>query len=211
VNERPGGGCRTLDGNQAACVAAFQNGDPFTTREIPQALPCFYIHGKCLPCQPRAEGSQACRNSCFPPPVCADATRTLFAGGPGSDSCRSSTTQVDCEKTWHVGGIERPLSAATCYWTGTQCNGCGPRHRNAGDCTNSCAPGLTHPSCKDPARSHSPAGQNPMPATRTTATRRPARRHSMRAPTASRRRAGSRRARPTARDAGSATSSPATA
>lgn len=153
VNERPGGGCRTLDGNQTACVAAFQNGDPFTNRRIPQALPCFYTRGKCLPCMPRAEGrAQACRNSCFPPPVCADATRTVFAGGPGEDSCRSFTTQVDCEKAWHVAGIERPPSAASCYWTGSACNGCGPRHRNAADCTNSCAPGSTHPSCKDPVR-----------------------------------------------------------
>ncbi len=153
VTERPGGGCRTLDGNQAACVAAFQNGDPFSDRIDSPAASCFFFRGKCQPCQPRAEGlARACTNTCSPPPKCADATRTVFSGGPDIDACRQFNTQVDCEKAWHVPGRDRTNSAASCFWNGTACRGCGPFHRDAGDCTNSCAPGVTHPTCKDPAR-----------------------------------------------------------
>jgi hypothetical protein len=150
IRERAGGGCRTLDGNQAACDTSFQNNDPFTSNGDPPASSCFYFKGKCLSCTFRAAGRGGCANSCLKPrPTCADATRTVFAGGPGGDACRPFTTQVECEKAWHVGSLDLD-HAATCYWTGSGCQGCGPRHANAGDCTETCS-ALGHV-CKDPSR-----------------------------------------------------------
>jgi len=151
-DERPGGGCRTLDGNQAACVKSFQNNDAFTdNREYP-ASTCFYIHGLCIPCNDNVSRKDKCVNTCFDTqPTCADATRTVFLGGPGTDACREQKTQGDCVKSWHVGRLDVAHRSASCYWTGTQCDGCGPRHANQGDCTNTCDT-TPHPTCKDSTR-----------------------------------------------------------
>jgi len=152
IVERAGGGCRSLDGNQAACVASFQNGDPFDDRRDPQATPCFFFNNQCLPCSLRAEGlGHVCPNTCTPPPTCADATRTVFAGGSDIEACQQFEVQADCEKAWHAGGNPTAL-AASCFWTGSACEGCGPHNQNKGSCTNTCAPSLTHPTCKDPTR-----------------------------------------------------------
>jgi hypothetical protein len=149
IREREGGGCRTLDGNQAACTASFQNNDPFSSTEAPAVSSCFYFKGKCLPCNLRAEARMACSNSCLKRPTCGDPTRTVFVGGAGSDACQQMKTQVDCEKAWHLGALDIE-HAASCYWTGTACQGCGPRHASAGDCVETCT-ALAHV-CKDPSR-----------------------------------------------------------
>jgi hypothetical protein len=162
TNDPPGAGCRSLDGNQAACQAAFQNGSPFEDNFAAPAAACFYTsHGLCLPCERLGEArAGACVNTCAgPKPTCADAARTVFAGGPNQDACQQYSTQGDCEKAWHLGRLEH-LVPATCYWTGSGCNGCGAYHRNRGDCTNTCAPTVTHPACKDAARVTFAGGPN---------------------------------------------------
>jgi hypothetical protein len=149
LRERQGGGCRTLDGNQAACQASFQNDDPFASVETPPASSCFYLNGRCLPCTLRAERRGACTNTCLRSrPTCGDATRTVFAGGPGSSACEQFATQGDCLKAWHIGNLDLD-HAASCYWTGSQCEGCGLRHATMGDCTETCNGPYT---CKDAAR-----------------------------------------------------------
>jgi hypothetical protein len=151
LTEKAGGGCRSLDGNQTACTAAFQNGDPFGDLGTPAAQSCFYFKGRCLPCQSRADATGGCHNTCVGPAVqCADATRTTFAGGPANDACERFGVQADCEKAWHVGRLGAQPLAATCYWNGA-CHGCGPHHSAAGDCTNSCTPGPLV-TCKDATR-----------------------------------------------------------
>jgi hypothetical protein len=151
IRERPGGGCRSLDGNQTACVASFQNNDSFFDNEEVTVSACFYAKGLCLPCTLRAANRGGCANACFPPrPTCAaDPSRTRFVGGPNADACTFLATQGDCEKAWHV-AFSDTTHASSCYWTGTACKGCGPFHENKGDCTNTC--GATPHPCKDGAR-----------------------------------------------------------
>jgi hypothetical protein len=158
-DEPPGGGCRTLDGNQAACTKAFQDNDPFTnSREYP-ASACIYFKGLCLPCNDNVGRRAKCVNTCVQSqPTCADPTRTVFLGGPGGDVCKNQKTQGDCEKSWHVGRLDLDHPSASCFWTGSACNGCGPRHANQGDCTNSCDT-TPHRTCKDPTRTIFLAGQ----------------------------------------------------
>jgi hypothetical protein len=160
VRERLGGGCRTLDGNQTACEKSFQNGDPFSDNLESPATACFYHKGLCLPCVDRLNNAAGCTNTCnHVAPTCADATRTMLVGGPRSDACQSLTTQPDCEKAWHVGALDVAHPAASCYWTGSACRGCGPRHLNQGDCTNTCAP-TAAPTCKDATRTVFVGGTN---------------------------------------------------
>jgi len=152
IQERPGGGCRTLDGNQASCVKAFQNNDPFADRREWRASSCLYHKGLCLPCTDSVTRRGGCVNTCIgAAPTCADPTRTVFLGGPSGDVCQDPKTQVDCEKSWHLGRLSPGHPSASCYWTGTACRGCGPRHANQGDCTNTCDT-TPHPTCKDAAR-----------------------------------------------------------
>ena len=152
VDERPGGGCRTLDGNQAACVKAFQNNDPFNDNREYSASACIYFRGFCLPCNDDVSRRSRCINTCVDTqPTCADPARTVFLGGAGGDACKDAKTQGDCEKSWHVGKLDIAHRSASCYWTGSACQGCGPRHANQGDCTNTCDT-TPHPTCKDAAR-----------------------------------------------------------
>jgi hypothetical protein len=156
TQERLGGGCRSLDGNQAACVASFQNGDPFDDRKDPQVTSCFFFRGKCLPCSPNVESrTGACTNTCFKVPSCADATRTVFAGGADQGACGNFGTQADCEKAWHVSDdVTATFIAASCFWdaVNTRCKGCGRTNAFAGKCTNSCAATPAPPTCKDATR-----------------------------------------------------------
>lgn len=126
-----GGGCRTLDGNQAGCEAAFALSDEGATS-------CFFVNGLCYPCQEcgTRAGGGVCLNRCSAPaPPCPDPTRTVFVGGPRTDACRGLGTQAACEMAYHRG---RGLKLGSCYWDGSQCNGCGPSNEHNGNCTNTC-------------------------------------------------------------------------
>ncbi|NUN15591.1 MAG: hypothetical protein HUU55_18360 [Myxococcales bacterium] len=71
---------------------------------------------------------------CTPPP-CLDPTRTLFVGGPTGQVCQVySNNQTACEKAWHMA----ITGAASCFWDGDQCSGCGGVREGDGDCTNTC-------------------------------------------------------------------------
>jgi len=68
--------------------------------------------------------------------TCADPARTDFVGGPDSNACRSLSDQPACEAAWHIGNG----GAASCFWDGAECRGCGPNNEDGGDCTNTCLP-----------------------------------------------------------------------
>jgi hypothetical protein len=151
--ERAGGGCRSLGTDQAACDASFQNDDLFTSHDEAPAASCFFLHHACYPCLNRVVAHGACHNTCEGPlPTCADATRTTFAGGPDGDACARFKTQPDCEKAFHVGGIDNGHRVASCWWNATKCQGCGPRNLNAAKCTNTCDPAAAKATCKDAGR-----------------------------------------------------------
>ena len=67
------------------------------------------------------------------PGFCADPLRTLRAGGEGSSGCRD-IDPADCLIAWVDGGS----GAASCFYGGGSCRGCGPRNESAGRCVNSC-------------------------------------------------------------------------
>jgi hypothetical protein len=86
--------------------------------------------------------------------ICAeDPTRTVFAGGAGEGGAGGACRQFDgdqasCNVAFHLGHA----GIASCYYDGVEgeCRGCGPNNREAGNCTNSCAPA---PACAgDPSR-----------------------------------------------------------
>jgi len=140
-----GGPCRQFDGDQAGCAGAY-------TVTQAGATSCFFHRGLCLPCVGCGQKQGACTNACstleYPPTTCGDATRTKFAGGPGTESCYRIRSQTLCESAWHIGRNARP---ANCYWTGNSCAGCGIRNEfTQNDCTNTCTsvPALT---CKNAA------------------------------------------------------------
>ena len=85
-----------------------------------------------------------------PPPSCEDPSRTIFAGGPGTQACHQfDGDQTSCEAAWHMSGAGYP---ASCFYDAGICSGCGPSNEGAGLCTNTCVPPLPPPSCDDPSR-----------------------------------------------------------
>lgn len=130
-NVECGGGCRLHDGDPAACNAAWAISESGATS-------CFVFGDRCLPCADCGDEAGACTNACRPPRevTCEnDPTRTVFAGGPGTEACSRFEDQTSCEQAYHAG---RGDVAASCFWTGTQCRGCGPNNENDADCTNTC-------------------------------------------------------------------------
>jgi hypothetical protein len=137
-----GGGCRAFDGNRAGCEGAWTDSEEGATS-------CFFFKNLCLPCEDCGLRGRACTNACRAPeprPTCQDATRTQFVGGPNTEACKALTTQASCEMAFHR---TRHDTAASCYWTGTACEGCGPNREGNGACTNTCTTGIT---CADPTR-----------------------------------------------------------
>jgi hypothetical protein len=151
--ERLGGGCRTLDGNQAACQKSFQNDDAFADTNLGEVASCFYLNGRCFPCLATFASTGGCTNACTGTHVaCADPTRTTALGGDGDGLCRKLGNQAECEKAWHV-SVDNPGQPPTsCYWNGSQCRGCGANNEGKGNCTNACAPPLQKPPCADATR-----------------------------------------------------------
>jgi hypothetical protein len=106
---------------------------------------CFWDGGTCRGCGPPNEGAGLCTNSCgIGDNVCGgDPTRMLFGGGSNSGACRNYDTQSLCDAAFH---LTDECGFASCYWTGSQCRGCGPNNQSNGSCVNSCDPGpLTAP------------------------------------------------------------------
>lgn len=135
------GACGQYDGNQAACEAAWHQGDRFV------AASCWYDTGSdnCRGCGYNNESGGDCVNTCkggCP----GDVTRTTFAGPAGSAGCRQfDGNQASCEAAWNVGGDG---VHASCWYNigNSQCRGCGANNQDAGLCVNTC------PVCDDPAR-----------------------------------------------------------
>jgi hypothetical protein len=96
------------------------------------------------------ESPASCSAKCTCQPVaCADPSRTIFAGGPGSSACQQFEDDVDsCEHAWHVSGNGK---AASCF-VDAICSGCGPNNESDGSCTNTCGAGAPKDTCDDPSR-----------------------------------------------------------
>lgn len=136
--------CQQFDGDQSACVAAFQRGSNG------RSASCYYDvdNGECFGCGPSNEGEGDCVNTCVTPVPCLDQTRTIYAGPPDSRGCRRfSGDQAMCEQAY----VEGDDGVASCYYdAGTgDCQGCGARTQFNEGCTNTCA---TAPTCLDQTR-----------------------------------------------------------
>jgi hypothetical protein len=139
------GACRQFDADPTSCNLAYhQGGDNVVSS-------CF-SGMECVPCGDRTGPSPTlCINACVPPPTCLDASRTVFAGGPGSGACQNfDGDQVGCEQAFHLGED----GVASCFYDVAEdrCRGCGSNNEGDGDCTNTCVP---PPSCAgDPSRTN---------------------------------------------------------
>ncbi len=153
-----GPGCDRLDGYPAACEAAFVRvGDDLLTTS------CYVGLLDCVPCGHSPEGGPAtlpeeqrgddppvgCLNTCVPPPTCVDASRTVFAGGPGTQACHQyDGNQAACETAYAQSGHH---GVVTCWYNATysRCSGCIPEDEAHGRCSNTCQP---PPTCVDASR-----------------------------------------------------------
>jgi hypothetical protein len=125
-----GGGCRSLDGDQAACDGAYQ------VDRSRGASSCAFIEGKCLSCGNCAQAYDRCLDACETPSCPGDPTRTNFVGGPNEPACPSIDNESDCALAWAIGGTE----PVTCYWDldAARCQGCGNQNERNGLCMNDC-------------------------------------------------------------------------
>jgi len=137
-------GCERFDGDQTSCEQAYVEGGAGVAS-------CYYDtdDDDCRGCGPSNEDDGDCTNSCAAAPTCAlDLTRTIFAGGPGSEGCR----QFEDDETQCLQAFVRGYAGvASCFFEPDgDCRGCGPANVNDGDCVNTCT---TQPLCgSDPAR-----------------------------------------------------------
>ena len=121
------GACQSI-GDEPTCEKAFhrdQNGN---------VASCAWDGSVCRGCGPGGGGG--CINTCvLPPPCLGDPNRTVFAGGPGINACMAFGTEGSCEEAWHKTFFG---TAASCFWDGFDCRGCGGLEGIA--CTNTCSP-----------------------------------------------------------------------
>jgi hypothetical protein len=125
--------CSQFDGNQASCESAF------VVRSDGVIASCFYDSGDCSICWPFDEGDGDCDNTCRPDTCAGDATRTIYAGGPGNGACHFfDGNQTNCEKAYHKGASS---IIASCFYDADddECLGCGPHNQESGACSNTCA------------------------------------------------------------------------
>jgi hypothetical protein len=99
---------------------------------------CYYDTDtdECRGCGPNNQANAECINSC---PVCADPSRPIFVGGPGSSACSLFDNSPSlCEQSYHMSGQCNEL--ATCFYDyeNERCAGCGPSNEDAGLCQNQC-------------------------------------------------------------------------
>jgi hypothetical protein len=136
--------CSEFDGNQSACEGAFQYDN------CGRSVSCFYDSGgSCLDCGPDNFATENCRNTCVVgPPTCErDPSRTIFAGGPGTQACQQfDGDPVSCLTAFHQG---QNGGLASCFYDGGSCLGCGAMGGNS--CLNTCLHGVA--ACtEDPGR-----------------------------------------------------------
>lgn len=125
-------GCERFDDDQTSCEQAYVEGGAGVAS-------CYYDtdEGRCRGCGPSNENNGNCTNTCATTPTCAlDMTRTIYAGGPGSEGCR----EFDGDETQCLQAFVRgDGGVASCFFEPDgDCRGCGPENVNDGDCVNTC-------------------------------------------------------------------------
>jgi hypothetical protein len=136
--------CQQFNGDETSCEQAFHLGRNGVAT-------CFYDTNTddCRGCGPSNENQGNCTNTCVPPPTCTDdPSRTIFAGGPGTNACRQyDNDQSSCEQAFHRGSA----GIASCFYNSDEdeCRGCGPANEGQGNCTNTCDPATC---AEDPSR-----------------------------------------------------------
>jgi hypothetical protein len=122
--------CHLFDGDQAGCEQAYHADWNFN------ASSCWYDTGSdtCMGCG--LSNSDQCTNTCREGPAACtlDASRTTFAGGPGTGACFELADEASCLQAFHIGQCGR----ASCYWTGSNCQGCGFINEQSIECFNTC-------------------------------------------------------------------------
>jgi hypothetical protein len=129
--------CRQFNSDQTSCEQAFHRGGNGIAS-------CFYTENDtCQGCGPNNERNGQCINTCDPPTCAKDPSRTIFAGGPGTEACTQfNGDQTSCEQAFHRGAN----GIASCFYTANDtCQGCGPNNERNGQCINSCDP----PTCAE--------------------------------------------------------------
>ncbi len=139
------GACQIFTDDRASCESAYH----FDFARM--SASCYFIPidpndpnspGDCLGCGPNNEQSFECSNTCRGP--CADVSRTVFAGERETQACQTLTLPGQCSLAWHRTAAN---TAATCFWDGFDCLGCGPFNEDGVTCTNTC-----DEVCTDPTR-----------------------------------------------------------
>jgi hypothetical protein len=124
--------CHAFDGDQTGCESAYHLDQCYN------AASCYYDvdNATCNGCGPNNQQNGACVNSCKTGPASCDLdpSRILFGGGPGTGACGDFLDQASCLSAFHVG----QCGAASCYWSGASCQGCGPNNLFGGECFNTC-------------------------------------------------------------------------
>lgn len=125
--------CRRYDGDRATCEKAFH----YTS--CLQAASCYYdaAREECRGCGPNNQEGGECVDTCSQaPPACAlDASRVIFAGGPGTSACHTfDDDRTSCLASFALG----KCGVASCFWNGGSCSGCGPPNELNGECFNTC-------------------------------------------------------------------------
>ncbi len=150
-----GGACRQFDDNPGSCDLAYHQGGDGIVSSCFQAVdcqPCGSGGGPFATDGSVGEGvgpQSMCINTCVPPPLCIDQTRTVFAGGPQTQACSQFDDNESACNGAYALSFEGP---ASCWYDSENdnCLGCGPN--SGSSCTNTCVPPVV-PTCEaDPTR-----------------------------------------------------------
>lgn len=145
------GGCRTHDGDQAACEQAFQLHEG-------GGAACTYLGGNCVPCHLGLDIAGFCENVCNPT-SCIDPARIVPV-----TSCNGVAGQPACEQAWTITGgfptTEQYVKGTTCYWDAIMldCRTCGPSQISEGKCQNTCLAPEDIPACAAAGRTYGDCG-----------------------------------------------------
>jgi len=89
---------------------------------------------RCRGCGPGNAGK--CINTCAEGPLsCANDASRSFVGGPSTGACFDLEDENACLSAYHLGRC----GASSCYWSGVNCQGCGPTNYQSVQCFNTCA------------------------------------------------------------------------
>lgn len=124
--------CHMFDGNQTACEDTYHLDQDYNPAS------CYYDQGsaECRGCGPNNEQNGDCSNTCrVGPSSCPlDPSRIFFAGPAGNQGCSNIPDLATCLATFNEG----QCGIASCYWTGSSCQGCGPPNEFSAECFNTC-------------------------------------------------------------------------